>query len=284
MSLVKYMSRYTTDYLVLGSAEEFERDIRGLVGVEDAEVEGYDDTLAQRDQSVKFYWGHNHDFGTFKMAGMMGDRHLTIVGDFVDRGAEFKGKKVLDVGCWTGGTSLLLAGMGATVIAIEEVRKYADCIRFLVDSFGAGGRIGVQHCSLYDAGSGYAVTHDGTYDCVLLSGVLYHVSDPVLALRICYNRLGSGGQLLVESAGMVGDESVCRYSGPTQAFGGTIEDRSRAGWNWFTPTAKVLKQMLHDVGFAEVGIEWHRHRLYAIATKHGHVDMLRAGLSNRKVG
>ena len=49
---------------------------------------------------------------------------------------DFESKDVLDIGCWTGGTALLLASLKATVSAIEEVKKYANMTSFLAKAFG----------------------------------------------------------------------------------------------------------------------------------------------------
>ena len=58
----KCMSAYTTPFLVDKSPEEFQHEIEGLIGTIDSEIEGYDDPTVQRDLSIRFHWGHNHDF------------------------------------------------------------------------------------------------------------------------------------------------------------------------------------------------------------------------------
>ena len=50
------------------------------------------------------------------LQGLMGDRHINILATFIDDFGlprDLTGKSVLDVGVWCGGTSLLLAAMGA---------------------------------------------------------------------------------------------------------------------------------------------------------------------------
>ena len=271
--------RYHTDRLMGISAADFEAKIRAMCGVEDHEIEGYEDPAKQRDQSVKFTWGHDQDFGTFKVSGLMRDRHIRIVADFIDRtgaiGLDLSGLRVLDVGCWTGGMSLLLAAMGAEVTAVEEVQKYANATEFLATSFGLTLR--VIGSSLYDLGL------KPDFDIVIISGVLYHVSDPILALRIMFNCTKDGGVCLIETEVDPSDKPVARYAGPSRARG-NAEDRTRQGWNWWVPSVPAFQQMLMDVGFLTV----HRFlgpaaRALFVAKRGAHFDMLRAGLSNREV-
>ena len=114
------------------SPAEFEDSILSRIGIIDAKSEGYsdDDLERQRDLSIKFHWGHNHDFGQFNVEGLMKNRHIELLEKFIDifpvTVESFAGKKILDIGCWTGGTSLLLSSISGHVTAVEEVKKYAD--------------------------------------------------------------------------------------------------------------------------------------------------------------
>lgn len=272
------MGRYRTDSLAGVSPAAFRSQIEGYMALDDGEMEGFADTSLQRDISVRFTWGHDHDFGDWSIRGMMRDRHLNIISRFVGLGAlpeDLSGRRVLDIGCWTGGSSLLMAAMGAEVVALEEVRKYAAAARFLAESFAASVR--VFDASLYDT----PALDLGAFDYVLFSGVLYHVSDPVLALRILFSSLLDGGACCIETAAIAGDEPLVRYAGPRKAFG---KDGRRINWNWFVPTLPALRWMIEDVGFVvESAALAPGGRAYAIARRERHVDMLRAGLSNRRV-
>lgn len=282
METVEYlnglMSRYKTDALVGVTVSSFTEHITGLQNTMSPEREGYIDATKQRDQSVRFEWGHNHDFGAFQMPGLMRDRHINILAKFMDEfrlGRDLSGKRVLEIGCWTGGMTLLFAAMGAEVVALEEVKKYADATQYLIKSFG------LDAARAYPVSLYQALPEIGKFDYVINSGVLYHITDPVLALRICYGFLKDHGQLFIETAveeKMTG--SCCRYSGPTGAIYGSKEKLTRQGWNWLTPTREALSQMIEDVGF----VDWKTAltpgaRHYGVATKGTHVDMLRAGLS-----
>lgn len=278
------MGGYTVDHLVNQDPAAFETRIQQFLHLRDAEMEGYDDPARQRDLSIRFHWGHDHDFGSFSLAGRMGQRHIGLLATFIDDlgilPRDLTGRRVLDIGCWTGGTSLLLAGMGAHVVAIEEVRKYVDCLRYLKQAFDVTN-LEPRNLSLYQCVGG---EFEDRFDFVLIAGVLYHVTDPVLALRIVFNCLVDGGRCLVETATHRGGGPVLAYQGPTQTQGGTAQDLSRAGWNWFLPSRSTLHRMMKDVGFTDVIVQkLPGGRAVATGLRERHVDMLRAGLSVRSI-
>jgi SAM-dependent methyltransferase len=284
------MSRYQTKDLVTATPAEFKQGIDRLLELDDAGMEGYvDDADSQRDLSIRFHWGHDHDFGDFFVPGRLGDRHVSLItalgSDWLDvLPADLEGKAVLDIGAWTGGTSLLLHAMGADVVAVEEVRKYADAMAYMRDAFALEG-FDPQPLSLYELGG---PAFDDRFDYVLFAGVLYHVTDPVLALRIVFNSLRDDGVCILESAVTRSSKMQLRYDGPRVAFDGEPAQRNRSGWNWFFPSPTVLRQMMLDVGFAEVmmtkviessGLP----RIIAVGRRREHRQMLRAGLSVRTI-
>lgn len=273
------MARYRTDRLVGISPERFKERIDRFLALEDWESEGYAGPDRQRDLSVKFHWGHDHDFGDFRLRGRMGERHIWLMAVYRDLfrsiPRSFEGRSVLDIGCWTGGTALLLRAMGAKVHAIEEVRKYADCVRFLQECFAVEG-LRVEHASLFELDR--ADVYD-RFDIVHYAGVVYHVTDPVLSLRIVYNCLNDGGLCLVETYCDPDPRGVLRFEGPSVIAFGEERLRNRGGWNWFVPSPSALRSMMAAVGFEEIELRRLGNRAFAVGRRRGHVDMLRAGLS-----
>src|SRR5438093_1244326 len=84
-ALAALMARYRTDRLSTGTdPSAFEARIRAFLARTDHRVEGYRDPSRQRDLSIRFHWGHDHDFGSFALRGRMGDRHLTLLARFAD--------------------------------------------------------------------------------------------------------------------------------------------------------------------------------------------------------
>ena len=286
--LRRKLGRFGTASLPASSIQALREHIETNIGTIDSKSESYaaEDIPWQRDLSMKYHWGHTHDFGTFTVKGRMGWRHVNILAGFLsyfnlDEGY-FNGKDILDVGCWTGGTSLLLAALGSTVVAVEEVRKYAVTAAFLVELFGLAEQVRVEPISLYDCSS---AQFQESFDIVYCPGVLYHLTDPVLGLRILFNSLRVGGCLLLESAGLNSEEPLCLFSGSLQHGAGTQEALNRGGWSWFTPSISALERMLAEVGFSEVECKWgaKRNNIYCYAHKKRRAGICRAGLSRRDV-
>lgn len=282
--LRKNFQVYQTSNLEGIDPEEFARSIQSKLGVIDAETEGYseDEIEQQRDLSIKFHWGHNHDFGDFKLAGRMGDRHINLLANFLSlfpvSFEDFKDKKVFDIGCWTGGTTLLLATLAQEVQAIEEVKKYAETVSFLSSSFALSDRVSVEPLSVYSCNS--EEFHD-QFDIVYFPGVIYHLSDPLLALRILFNSLKVGGFMLIESAGINSEGPFCRFDGSLIYGGGTKERLNRGGWNWFMPSPSALYRMMKEAGFDDIQTQWHdgTSRVYGFGRKLSQVGICKAGLS-----
>ncbi len=204
-----------------------------------------------------FTWGHDHDFGFgVRRAGAMTTRHLEIGAEAMALGflpEDLSGADVLDVGCWSGGDALLLAGLGARVTALEEHPVSAAAAESLCALVGAP--VEVMRRSLYADDPTWA----GRFDLVYLSGVVYHLTDPLLALRICFAYLKPGGRLIVETKASHRGGGACDYAGT-----------SERGWNWYAPTLESLGRWLVDVGFPRDEIRLHMRpirRLLACAVK-----------------
>ena len=280
--LQNLMLSYQTKDLINEDPKYFRRRIDEFLQFQDYKMEGFKDAAKQRDLSIKFHWGHNHDFGEFSLEGLLEDRHISILAAFIDRfkiiPRSLDGLRVLDIGCWTGGTSLLLCAMGAHVVAIEEVKKYVDCLNYLKHAFNID-KLEPKHISLYECTT---LDFQNSFDIVLFAGVLYHVTDPILALRITFNCLKDGGVCLLETAAIHSNKRILSYEGPTIFGEDRNKDLGRTGWEWFIPSPITLSQMMSDVGYTDVVIKV-MGRTFALGRRHTHVDMMRGGLSVRTV-
>ncbi len=275
------LSRFTTKNLFNIDSTVFEKTLMSKIGKIDAKIEGYssDEVSQQRDLSIKFHWGHNHDFGTFKIEGKMQNRHLNLINDFCnlfDLDLNFfKDKNIFDIGSWTGGTALVLSALAKKVYSIEEVKKYALTTKYLTESFGVKN-LKVENRSLYKCNADDLYEQ---FDLVYFPGVLYHLSDPLLGLRILYNSCKIGGSILIETAGIDNDESFCLYEGSQVYHSGTKEEYNRGGWNWFSPSPTALERMIYAAGFDEIKVKLFKGRIYAMAKKTKYIGITKAGLS-----
>jgi SAM-dependent methyltransferase len=275
-----FLISYSLRSLKRVEVEPFKTALRTKIGSLDAAIEGYLDEAGQRDLSRKFHWGHDHDFGDgFVLHGRMRDRHIKILSDFVDQfGLEtnLQGKRVLDIGVWTGGTSLLLAAMGAEVISLEEVVKYAECVNYLAFAFGVESKLRCFPLSLFD----FLPRFSDFFDLAIYPGVVYHVTDPLLSLRLIYSALKDGGKMFIETLGADSTESSCRYDGPSLTHSGDVGEANRGGWNYFIPSKTCLEIWCRDVGFQKVEIgPCTGSRIEGVAIRATFQDFCRAGLS-----
>jgi 2-polyprenyl-3-methyl-5-hydroxy-6-metoxy-1,4-benzoquinol methylase len=262
----------------------FRERLNWFMGIKDFAMEGFTDPDRQSPVVVDFHWGHWHDFGEFVLDGRMGKHHMSMPAVFIDYfqslPMDLRGKRVLDIGCWTGGTSLLLCAMGAEVVAVEEVRKYAECVGYLREAFGLE-RLRVERRSFYDC---LGPEYQDRFDYVLMAGVLHHLSDPKLALRIAFNSLRDGGCCLLET--MVAEEEKimrCFRSDVAPVDGGLPR------WNGLLFLPEIFIQVLEEVGYevvggpAEILFKTPEPRLYTVAKRVRHRDMFRNGLSVRGI-
>src|SRR5260370_39370883 len=70
--------------------------------------------------AAQYGWGHTIDFGPFQKEGLLRDHYLKIAGAFDEWAwwpARLEGMRVADVGCFTGGLSVLIAHRGAEAVS-----------------------------------------------------------------------------------------------------------------------------------------------------------------------
>ncbi len=200
------------------------------------------DELADRAQ---YGWGHTMNFGPFEKVGVLQDGYLNIVGHLDKWGwwpTSLQGMRVADVGCCSGGITAFLAHRGAAeILAVEEIPEFAEQCRYVAELFELK-QIKLLLTSLYQLPK-YEV---GPFDLILLSGVIYHLSDMLMGLLIMRDLLTVGGTLLIESGAVADDKrsyaDFCRY-----AYG-----------SWWRPTTLCLKDMCEFMGFSDVGVRMYR--------------------------
>lgn len=201
------------------------------------------DRLGDRTQ---YGWGHTIDFGPFRKKGLLGEDYLEIAGglDEWDWWPErLDGLAVADVGCFTGGVSLLMAARGAEVVyAVDEIPAHLDQCMFLAKTFSAP-EVRPVLCSAYRLADEIP---SASLDMILLAGVIYHLSDMLVGLYAMRDLLRPGGLLVIQSHAL--EDFERSYAN----FG-----RFAAG-RWWQPTALCLLDMLEFMGFRDREVRFYR--------------------------
>ena len=199
--------------------------------------------------AAQYGWGHTIDFGPFRKEGLLGDSYLQIAGVLDAWGwwkARLDGLCVADVGCFTGGLSLLMAHRGASVVyAVDEIPEHLAQCTCLANAFNVSNVRPV----LRSAYRLREVIPPGSLDLILFAGVLYHLSDMLVGLYALRELLKPGGVLLIQSNAI--DDFRHSYAN----FG-----RFYAGM-WWQPTGLCIKDMCEFMGFADCEIRFYSHSL-----------------------
>ena len=224
-----------------------------------AELKARAADLAARSQ---YGWGQTVDFGPFAQEGFLGRGYLEIVGLLDQWGwwpESLAGKEVADVGCFTGGHTALLAHRGARrVWAVDELPEHLEQARLLTDAFGLEG-VEFLHSSVYKL---YEAIQPGSLDMVVLSGVLYHLSDMLVGLLMMRRLLKPGGLLLIESNGA--DDSRRSFANFGRYWGGM----------WWQPSGLCIRDMCAFMGFADAEVRFYKpDRFLARAVNDGEAEI-----------
>lgn len=197
------------------------------------------------DSAAQYGWGHTIDFGPFKKEGLLGDNFLDVAGMLDDWGwwpASMKDMRVADVGCYTGGLSLYMAAKEpAIVYAVDEVKEHLDQAVFLADVFERKEIEPVQ-ASVYDLTEHI---QEGSLDLVLLSGVLYHLSDMLLGLYVLRRLLKPGGVLLIETNAV--NDNRRSFANFGRFYKGM----------WWQPSGLCISDMCEFMGFGRAEVHFY---------------------------
>ena len=154
--------------------------------------------------------------------------------------APLQSRNVLDVGCGNGYYALQMSSAGAqTVIGIDPTILYVMQFR-AVSRFTDAKRVFVLPLRLHELPHRSRI-----FDTTFSMGVLYHQRSPIDHLRQLKSTLRPGGQLVLETLFMPGNESsACT---PTDRY-------ARMRNVWLLPTVAELTTWLQRSGFVDVEI------------------------------
>jgi ubiquinone/menaquinone biosynthesis C-methylase UbiE len=121
------------------------------------------------------------------------------IAEVYERIAEYAaspGKRVLDIGCGTGGVSLACAARGARVVAIDSNAGMLEIARAKPIPRGQGGDIEWIELDLAEIEDRFGEAHfDAIVSCLVFSEL--SPDDQAYALDIARSRLVSGGRLVI---------------------------------------------------------------------------------------
>lgn len=168
-----------------------------------------------------------------------GPNQAPLVLESLDLPADCRGLRVLDLGTRDGFFAFEMERRGADVVAIDYVPKTDS--GFGVASELLGSRVTYLHRNLYEL----TAAEVGTFDIVLFLGLLYHLPDPLGALRVVRNltRERMCLETLVLDFGGEHDEL------PLMRF---FAGASWAGdpTNYWGPNVRCVEEMLGETEFA----------------------------------
>lgn len=150
---------------------------------------------------------------------------------------DLSGKRVLDIGCWDGFFSFEAERRGAAVVAVDCWRQE----RFFEAHRMLNSRVEFHEMSVYE------ITRErlGSFDIVLMLGVLYHLQHPLLALqRVC----DVTRDIAVIESHII--DGVLDVTHPVMQFyemdelGGQLD-------NWWGPNTDCLIRMCRAAGFVQ---------------------------------
>lgn len=150
-----------------------------------------------------------------------------------------KDKIVGDIGCNNGYYLFrMLSQDPKKLIGFDPSAIYYSQFQFMnhfIDSKIVYELLGVEHVEYYEH----------PFDVLFCLGVLYHRSDPVAMLKSLYKGLNKGGELILDTFMIDGDEEICL----------TPKDRySKIPNIYFVPTVPALINWCHRAGFERIEV------------------------------
>lgn len=156
------------------------------------------------------------------------------------RATDFRGKRVLDIGCRDGLFCFEAERLGAAEVLGIDNDLAPGVPEFLIRTLKSKARI--ESVNLFDL---RPETH-GKFDVIVFPGVLYHLRHPFWALKLVQDVLVEGGTLILETAVLVDDNRHAMLYCPTGAES-PYEPTSVTFFN-----RKGLSDTLESMGFRDL--------------------------------
>lgn len=229
-------------------------------------------TVLEKNSHLDWY----HKFEVFLGSGLFTPGRVDVQGyqwrrNFVPLTTDsLAGKRVLDIGAYSGAFSFLLEDLGAEVVALDVYDP--DMNGFNLVKQLRGSKIKHERMSIYDMNP----EELGMFDIVSCYGVHYHLRHPILAFERCNSVCKDGGIFIGGGTGMDGwfhkDSDSCDQGVNLQAItrslvgndtlmnvdklselplcGYAPKNFLKDATNWFIPTLSCLIGWVESCGFA----------------------------------
>lgn len=153
---------------------------------------------------------------------------------------DLKDKVVADVGCNNGYYMFrMLEKSPKRVIGFDPsaltYMQFLFLNHFIKSEIVEYELFGIEHIEFYNH----------KFDVILCLGVLYHRSDPISSLKSLYRSMNPGGELIVDTIIIEGDDDICLF--PKERYAGMKNV-------YFFPTLPALKNWLFRAGFDEIEV------------------------------
>jgi tRNA (mo5U34)-methyltransferase len=150
------------------------------------------------EQVKKLHWAHTIDLGNGVVTPGQWGNHNPVLWKAIED-IDFRGKKVLDIGCWDGLWSFEAEKRGAAEVYATDLITHRNnqhrTFEFAHHVLNSKAKYHPR-LSVYDVES-LGVTD---FDVVIFAGVYYHLKDPVRALCTLRRVMKEGAILIVEGA------------------------------------------------------------------------------------
>ncbi|MFH0907221.1 MAG: DUF1698 domain-containing protein [bacterium] len=201
-------------------------------------------------------WYHEFDFGNgLKTTSFAPYRELwDMTKAFLDR-IDFKGKSVLDIGCWDGYWSFYAERRGAKRVLATDMNSQRWA-KWNIDLKPASSdpvpNEGFQLAhEVYDSKVEYRgdvnvydlISLGSRFDIVLFLGVLYHLTHPMYAITQIRHVVAKEGIAVIES-GVIADDKRSHMDFYYGANYGLEPYRRMDPSNWTLPTRRCLRDIL----------------------------------------
>ncbi|MCB0324202.1 MAG: tRNA 5-methoxyuridine(34)/uridine 5-oxyacetic acid(34) synthase CmoB [Bdellovibrionales bacterium] len=151
-----------------------------------------------------------------------------------------KGKRIADVGCGNGYYLFRAAELEPECVVGLDPSESFELAFSLLQRFAAIDALHFEGLGIEDL-----PLFPKFFDVILCMGVIYHQRDPLGALRLLAGALRPGGELVLESQAIVGQESQALFPEARYAKARNV---------YFVPTANCLAAWLRRSGFIDVAV------------------------------